>query len=1535
MTRHLVAILLLIFALPAAAQDDADAEHSVFTAFIERQLSTPNRQIRISGIHGALSSNATIRQITVADRQGVWLRINDASIVWSRSALILRQRLEIESLSAASIEMPRRPVPAEGLPAPEARGFSIPELPIAVNLGQLDVPSVTFGQGVFGLASELSVEGRLRLEGGSLDTQLAVERLDGPGGSLRLSAGYAAERETLDLDLSLSEPQNGVVANLLNIEGRPPLSLRLAGAGPLGDLDLAMSLETAGQPALQGTARFRRRQEGLGFTVDASGPIVRLVPARYRGFFGAETALTATGVAQQDGGGFLLENLSLTSAALKLEAAAETSSDGFLRTLSLDAAVDDPEAETVLLPVAGGETTVGRATLSVSYGEADSERWSSRLDIADLTTGVFSAEAMTLTMGGAAENLDRPQDRHITFEVDGDVTGIVSQRPEVAEALGETIRLRAEGGWSAGAPLEVRTARLEGSSLTLALAGVVADYAFRGDIDLDAAGLAPFSGLAGRQLSGAVTLTANGAVHPVTGAFDLTLDGTARELAIDEPVVDRLLAGETVVDGRLARSTEGLAADGFRLANEQLTLTADGTYATGAADFDLDVSLADAALVTDQVAGKVTASGSANGGEGLINVTLTALMPQGRLVGKPLHSAALAFDGYLQDGNLDGSIAGNGFVDGRTVSLNAGIAFEDGARRLSDLVFSAGDASASGDLLVRANGLIEGELAVEATDISTAAALFLQEASGAADARLRFDVREGRQHAEANGTVRQLVSEWASIDTAEFSVRIDDLFGVPVIDGSLGADGLTAAGIDVARLDAEASRTDQTSQFNASARLVNGADIAARGALAPEDGGYRVSLQSAEIAQGQLAARLTEPASVLIDGRDVVLDVITLDVAGGAVTARGQVRGDDLDLSLTAQQVPLSIANAVRPDLELGGTLDGSARVTGTRSAPQVEFDIDGRNVSAATLRAAGLSTIAVDATGTTAGERLTIDGRITSPEGLNATVTGQAPLGGGALDLDVRLEAFPLAVLDAAVRGQNLAGRVSGTAHISGPPANPQATFDLNGTDVRAQALSELGIAPLQLTANGRFADGAVMLSGLRASGPQGLSITASGQLPISGSGVALDVDGTAPLSLANRQLATRGTRLSGTLSLDAKVSGALRQPQVNGTISTSAAQAIDPLSNLRLTNIQLSAVIAGETVTIRSASAALARGGNVSVSGSISTNAAAGFPADLRMQLNEARYSDGELVTATLSGALALNGPLARDPLLSGEITVDRAEILVPENLSGGADAIDVVHKNTPRDVQQTLARARADDGTPMPGSRPSVMRLDVQVNAPARVFVRGRGLDAELGGSVRLTGPVTGIQPVGGFDLIRGRLSILTQRISFEEGSVTLIGDLDPYLDFVARSQGRDIVVFITVRGRVSDLDITFSSQPELPEDEVLARLIFNRSISELSPLQLARLAAAAAELAGGSDTSLLGQLRGAVGLDDLDIVTDQEGNAAVRAGRYIQENIYLGVEAGAQGTTRGTINLDITEDLKARGALGSDGNSSLGIFYEKDY
>ena len=132
----------------------------------------------------------------------------------------------------------------------------------------------------------------------------------------------------------------------------------------------------------------------------------------------------------------------------------------------------------------------------------------------------------------------------------------------------------------------------------------------------------------------------------------------------------------------------------------------------------------------------------------------------------------------------------------------------------------------------------------------------------------------------------------------------------------------------------------------------------------------------------------------------------------------------------------------------------------------------------------------------------------------------------------------------------------------------------------------------------------------------------------------------------------------------------------------------------------------------------------------------------------------------------------------------------------------------------------------------------------------------------------------------------------------------------------------------------LKITFTSTPELPQDEVLAQLIFDRSLSELSVFQIAQLAAAAATLAG-SGGGLTDDFRASTGLANLDVTSGEDGQVGVRAGAYLHDNIYLDVETQSDGDSRATINLDITRHLRGRVSVDSEGESNIGIFYERDY
>jgi translocation and assembly module TamB len=235
------------------------------------------------------------------------------------------------------------------------------------------------------------------------------------------------------------------------------------------------------------------------------------------------------------------------------------------------------------------------------------------------------------------------------------------------------------------------------------------------------------------------------------------------------------------------------------------------------------------------------------------------------------------------------------------------------------------------------------------------------------------------------------------------------------------------------------------------------------------------------------------------------------------------------------------------------------------------------------------------------------------------------------------------------------------------------------------------------------------------------------------------------------------------------------------------------------------------------------------------------------------------------------------------------------------------------------------------------PSTIALSLNIRAANRIFVKGRGVDAQLGGELRLIGTADKPSALGQFTLERGRLNALGRTLDFTSGSVTFSGDLDPQLSFVAATEVDGTRIEIAITGVASDPKFGFSSSPELPEDEILALLLFNKSLANLSPLQIVQLASEVSELGGlAGGPGVLGRLKSGIGIDTLNLTTDDEGEVAVSAGSYLNENVYVGVEQGsASDSSRVKIDLDITKNLKLRGEAGADGKSKLGVGVEWEY
>ncbi|MBD3786334.1 MAG: translocation/assembly module TamB domain-containing protein, partial [Sphingomonadales bacterium] len=329
--------------------------------------------------------------------------------------------------------------------------------------------------------------------------------------------------------------------------------------------------------------------------------------------------------------------------------------------------------------------------------------------------------------------------------------------------------------------------------------------------------------------------------------------------------------------------------------------------------------------------------------------------------------------------------------------------------------------------------------------------------------------------------------------------------------------------------------------------------------------------------------------------------------------------------------------------------------------------------------------------------------------------------------------------------------------------------------------------------------------------------------------------------------------------------------------------------------------------------------------------------FAADLRIALDRARLRDPDLYDTRVSGDLGISGPLTGGARIAGALTLSDTELRVPSGGLGGVGAIpDITHLNETSAERQTRQRAGLiQDQSAESAGTGSVFPLDITISAPRRIFVRGRGLDAELGGSLRVTGTSAEVVPIGEFGLIRGRLDVLAKRFTLDEGQIALQGALVPWILFQATTQQDDYAITLALMGPATAPELTISSSPELPEEEVLARLLFDKGLSNLSPLQAVQLATAVASLAGKGGAGLVSKLRQGTGLDDLDVGTDAEGNATLRAGKYLSERVYTDVAIDSQGKTEINLNLDVTKSVTARGSVGSDGSGGIGIFLERDY
>ncbi|WP_448659919.1 translocation/assembly module TamB domain-containing protein [Sphingomonas sp. CJ99] len=540
----------------------------------------------------------------------------------------------------------------------------------------------------------------------------------------------------------------------------------------------------------------------------------------------------------------------------------------------------------------------------------------------------------------------------------------------------------------------------------------------------------------------------------------------------------------------------------------------------------------------------------------------------------------------------------------------------------------------------------------------------------------------------------------------------------------------------------------------------------------------------------------------------------------------------------------------------------------------------------------------------------------------------------GDGYALDGRLDRLDLQLVNALVPGIGIDGTASGsfsvaqgagataptgTARLSiddftrsslatvSTPVDIQSIIGLTGGQADVRAIVQRGGATIgRVQARTGLTAAAPLAGGIRYNGPAEVLWSLGG--------------------IADQQLI-------GPIGLAADFSGTLGAPRITGVVRANNLVYENETYGTRLSAMRMTGRFTNDRFELQELRAT-AGDGTVTAQGFVGLAANSGFPVDVRANLNNARLARSDMIGATATGEIRVtNG--ADGGLIQGDIRIPEARYQIIRQGSAEVPELTGVRRRG-----AALEAANAPRGS-APAPTAGLFRLDLRVRADNRLFVSGMGLESEWEADLRVRGSSANPRISGDIEAIRGTYSFAGRRFDLTDGRITYEGNdlTNPNIAISASTTTEGVTATINVTGTAQRPQVAFTSTPALAQDEVLARILFGRSVTNLSAIQAIQLAAALNSLRGsGGGLNPLGELRQAGGIDRLRILgaDDTAGRGtALAAGQYLTDDIYIEIITDARGFTATQLEVALTRALSVLSQTGSFGGSSVNLRYSRDY
>jgi len=554
------------------------------------------------------------------------------------------------------------------------------------------------------------------------------------------------------------------------------------------------------------------------------------------------------------------------------------------------------------------------------------------------------------------------------------------------------------------------------------------------------------------------------------------------------------------------------------------------------------------------------------------------------------------------------------------------------------------------------------------------------------------------------------------------------------------------------------------------------------------------------------------------------------------------------------------------------------------------------------------------------------------------------------SIDATVNADELNLAALSELLPA-NIQGLAALDARLTGPVESPegQAALTLSELALDHPAADEL--PPATLVVESSLRNGMARFAA-DVSGFADTTLEAEGETPaqLSLAPFALDWDTDTPiqgrldaetrLEVLAALLLLDGQSLEGKAAAAFTLDGAVSNPQLTGTGEITDGYYENWELGTVLSDINATITAADNRIVIDHARMTDGAQGEITLSGGAELDADAGFPFDATLTLRNAYLVRQDHLIAAARGEVRAEGS-TEGGRVTGNVTAGPVRFYVPERLpAADAPHVEYVEINKPGESPEAEPEEPAFEEQQPPDILTN-LALDLRVNMPGRIYVQGRGLDSEWRGDLRVLGSAAEPRVNGHISVVRGHFDFLDNRFDLEDSQVTLDGSvpISPQLDISAVAQARDITARLRLTGPADNPAISMESEPPLPQDEILARVLFGRSLANITPLQAVQIVNAANILAGGGDTlDFFTRTRGALGLDQLELrgIGEEDAEATVALGRYFGDDVYVQMEqALGEGTSRVTVEVEVNRYLSLESEVGTDAEGGIGLSWKYDY